>query len=103
MRKAHTAKTERFAAVITAVVILFAVLLSYFYISAEACHECTGEECPVCAVILQCEKTLTKIGSAAVITATAIISTFIFIQTAVQDNCAFLQNTPISRKVRLNN
>ena len=52
MRKAHTAKTERFAAVITAA---------------------------------------------------AIISPFIFIQTAVQDIYAILQNTPISRKVRLNN
>ena len=65
---------KRIAAGIMGILMLFIVLFSAFYIAAEADHDCTGEDCPICACIQQCENTLHQIGDGIASQAAVIIS-----------------------------
>ena len=83
------------------ILMLVIVLISAAYITAEADHDCCGDDCPICECIRQCENTLRGLGgrpsaqSAAV--APIIILTAVFIVAAVS------KSTLVSKKVRLNN
>ncbi|MCR5746090.1 MAG: hypothetical protein K6G03_00095, partial [Lachnospiraceae bacterium] len=51
------------AAVAVAIIILTAVIFSVFYTALETKHECSGEDCPVCAFLLQCEILIRTVSS----------------------------------------
>lgn len=40
-------------------------IVSVAYIAAEADHDCTGDDCPVCACVVQCLTNLRLLGAAA--------------------------------------
>ncbi|MCR5473984.1 MAG: hypothetical protein K6F28_02150 [Lachnospiraceae bacterium] len=81
---------------------LVIVLFFTFYIASEADHDCCGKNCPICAIMQQCDNTLHGIGdgitgsggAAAVILFTVIAPAFVV--------TAASSDTLISRKVRLN-
>ncbi len=50
-------------AVIMAALLLFLILFSVFYEALEADHECCGEDCPICAMLIQCENLIRTIGN----------------------------------------
>ena len=52
------AKRTRFAAACGAVLLVFALLFSVFFIVSEADHNCIGEDCPICHQIQTCQKLL---------------------------------------------
>ncbi|MCR4591514.1 MAG: hypothetical protein K5668_11945 [Lachnospiraceae bacterium] len=96
-------KTKKLTACIMAAMMLFAVMFSVFFITVHADHDCTGEDCPVCAVIHQCENIIHGLGDggaavSAVLIPIAALSLFVSIHA-----CFFAGDTPVSRKVRLNN
>lgn len=103
MCKAGISKSRRiiggFLAVLTLSVLLFCAL----YIASEADHDCTGENCPICTCIQQCENTLQKIGNgiAAGILAALPARHILFLLFPL--TFVLSQETPVSRKVRLNN
>ena len=43
--------------------VIFVVLISSFFVAAETNHDCTGEDCPVCACIHQAEQNLKNLGT----------------------------------------
>lgn len=97
----HTKKQKTLAALICTAFMLVA-FFSIFFIVEEARHDCTGENCPICACIHQAEKTLKQVGAGAVgaagfhpvfeMLALALVCTFLLVP------CTSL----ISQKVRLN-
>ena len=79
-------------------------LLSLFFIAKEAHHDCTGEDCPVCACIHRAEQTLKQIGTGSSETAGAFapsVSAGCGISFAFL--CLRLSFPFISQKVRMNN
>ena len=44
-------KRQKKAAILICMAFLFVMLASFFYIAKEENHNCTGEDCPVCACI----------------------------------------------------
>jgi hypothetical protein len=95
-------KNRKIASGVMGMLMLFIVLFSAFYIAAEAGHDCRGEDCPVCACILQCEKTLHQTGEgAAPGTAVFILAAFLFFSILLV-TADFPKETPVSRKIRLN-
>lgn len=94
---------KRIAAGIMGILMLFIMLFSAFYIAAEADHDCTGEDCPICACIQQCENTLHQIGDG-ITSQAAVIIPFVFLLVSIFLFASlFPQETLVSRKVRLNN
>jgi hypothetical protein len=99
----HIMKNKRLAAGIIAFLMLFIMLFSASFIAIEADHDCTGEECPICACIAQCENTLHQIGDGVAVQAAVIVPVVFMLILAFLLATDFPKETLVSRKVRLNN
>lgn len=96
-------KSRRITALIALIAVFFVMLFSVLYISQHADHECTGADCPVCAVMEQCSNNIKNIGTIIVAIAVAIFLC-LFIQKSVQYVITVCpEYSLISQKVRMNN
>ncbi|MCR5233870.1 MAG: hypothetical protein K6E53_08170 [Lachnospiraceae bacterium] len=103
MERAYNSNRIRITSGIMAVMMLVVILVSSFFIAAHTDHDCTGEDCPICACIQQCENTIRRIGSG--ITAESAVIIPVLISLLIISFCvpSFQRDTPVSAKVRLNN
>ncbi|HWR23125.1 MAG TPA: hypothetical protein VN366_06540 [Feifaniaceae bacterium] len=77
-------------------------LLSIFFVSTHAAHDCTGEHCAVCAQIHQAQSLLKQLGSYAIKVAPLSVALLLFFALRLLfDRSVF--STPVSQKIRLNN
>ena len=89
-------------ALLLAALVVSTAALSFYYISAEAFHECEGDGCPVCAIV-ELSRDLTRKSTSAISMIAAIAAVFI-------SGAALLQKRTIKRaaenlitmKIRLN-
>ncbi len=94
---------KRLTAALLAMVMLFFVLFSVFFIAHEADHECSGEGCPVCALIQMCEDNIRQLGSGTAVSAAESVLVFLTLAMPVFTAFAINVSTPVSKKIRLNN
>ena len=88
---------------VMAVLFLIFTVYSVFYIAHESHHECSGEECPICQVILISVQNIRLLG-------VALVSSIIVIvfKASERHNSSFIckslfkANTLIAQKIRLN-
>lgn len=98
-----TQKSKKLLLGIVSCILLATMLFSAFFVIAEAGHDCTDEDCQTCACIHLCEETLRQIGNGlAIILAVLISALLLYISVSLMAPCAYWQ-TPVSRKVRMNN
>ncbi len=103
MYDSNTSRSLRITAGIMGLMMLFIVLFSSFFIAAEADHDCSGEDCMICASIQKCENTLRSLGDGNTLQLSFIaLVLFVLLDAVIPDN-KVPQDTPVSRKVRLNN
>ena len=98
-----TSKSKRIISGFIAFLMLAVMLFSAFYIAAEADHDCTGHDCPICACIQQCENTLYQIGNGAAIQFSAVLPILFALLFVTVWTFSPRMETPVTRKVRLNN
>ena len=97
-----TEKRKHLAAWVS-IIFIFVTLASLFYIVKEENHNCTGEDCPICANIHQAEQTLRNLGAGTVIHATVNPVLFMFVLAIAGQAFAVSNTSLVSQKVRLNN
>lgn len=95
--------SNKIIAAIMGVMMLVVVLVSASYIAVESGHDCTGEECPICACINQCESTLREVGGGVDFQADTVLPVVFILIMAVSGSAILTAETPVSRKIRLNN
>lgn len=95
--------SNKIIAAIMGVMMLVVVLVSASYVAVEAVHDCTGEDCPICACINQCENTLRQVGGGVDFQADTVLPVFFILIMAVPAAVSLTAETPVSRKIRLNN
>ena len=92
---------------ITAIFLILAVLLflfvSTYFIAYEADHECTGDDCPVCALIQMSENILRQLGSGVPAAAAASSLFILILMMQICTSESIILPTPVSKKIRLNN
>ncbi len=101
MRHKYHSENRKIAAGIICAMMLVIMLFSAFYIAAEAGHECTGEDCPVCVCIRQCEKALHEIGDGLSAQAAVILPLIALIAVVYTLKNELPAVTLVSRKVRM--
>ena len=94
--------SKRINALLMATIMIVIVLFFSFFIATETHHDCTGEDCPICACVSQCEETIRQVGSGVVIQTTIIEYVVVTILIAFGFINSLHAITPITTKVRLN-
>ncbi|MBP5305446.1 MAG: hypothetical protein J6Z02_06310 [Lachnospiraceae bacterium] len=102
MKSFNTLKLKKIASGVMATMMLLSVLFLASFIAFEAGHDCIGEECHVCESIKQCETVLMHIGGGKAVQTATYIPLIAVIFSASLIACSYLQETLVSRKVRLN-
>ena len=95
---------KRIFAFVTAFLVTAVLLLSGFFIVTHIEHECTGEDCPVCAELQECAATIRLITEAA--GTGAIVFAYIITQKLLSSYQTGLYLCPVSLvslKIRLDN
>ena len=95
--------TRKKAAISLTILFVFVMLFSHIFIIAEADHECSGEDCPICeiiAIVSDTIKGLSLIGSAVVICAALV---FGIVKSLYVNNEAQSVSSLITLKVKLSN
>lgn len=64
----------RIISAITAITVVFVLLFSILYIAAEANHDCTGEDCPICEQIAICQQQLEQLSGGIAVIVTALFA-----------------------------
>ena len=96
---------KRIFAFVTAFLVTAVLLLSGFFIVTHIEHECTGEDCPVCAELQECAATIRLITEAAG-TGAIVIFAYIITQKLLSlcQTGLFLRPVSlVSLKIRLDN
>ncbi|MCR5384294.1 MAG: hypothetical protein K6E72_06650 [Saccharofermentans sp.] len=97
-------KYRRLLAGTMVIVVLVTVLFSIAYIAIESGHDCCGEDCHICASIRECEKNIPQLRAEAGKSTNASTISFIafLIITVIFLETAFIKESPVSSKIRLN-
>lgn len=95
--------SNKIIAGVMGIMMLLVVLVSASYVAVESGHDCTGEECPICACINQCESTLREVGGGVDFQSESVLPVFFILIMAVPGSLSLTAETPVSRKIRLNN
>lgn len=95
-------KHRAITAIIVAAFVVSIMLLSVFFVATEQHHDCTGDDCPVCAVLQMCEASLQQTGDGGVsfiVMALLLLAAISFVSYA---GVEVVPITPVSAKVRMN-
>ena len=101
----YLVKHKKIFAFVTAFLVTAVLLLSGFFIVTHTEHECTGEDCPVCAELQECAATIRLITEAAG-TGAIVIFAYIITQKLLSSYQTGLYLCPVSLvslKIRLDN
>jgi hypothetical protein len=91
--------TKRIAA-IAGLMLILTMTFSVFYIAEEAGHHCEDEDCPICMCIQLCRNIIQSGGSGS----TGLEwSPFLLILPVIIFTAYFTIDTPVSKRIRLNN
>lgn len=85
-----------------AALVLVIVLFSAVYLTVESHHDCSGEGCPVCAALAQCEHQIRQIGGAVVVAALVVTVSLFGAPSVFSTNSNISLTTPVKQKVRMN-
>lgn len=97
-----TRSFNRILAMVALVATLFVVFFASFYVTGHANHHCDDERhCPVCTMMVQCERAMKTIGAGVIIAATAFIIVAAAAEMAASYEYQSVQTTLVSQKVRL--
>ena len=96
-------KKRRWISCFLAVLFVLVMLSSLAFIVLEAEHDCTGEDCPVCAMIAICRNTLKTVLIALLLVLSSLTSRSAG-RAFVSSSALFdPEETPVSLKVKLLN
>ena len=96
------ANRKKNIAVIACVLFVFVTLASLFYIAKEENHQCTGEDCPICACVHQAKQVLRNLGTTPAVGFFASPVIFIAETVALPGLWIILSISLVHQKVRLN-
>ena len=95
-------KRQKKAAILICMAFLVVMLASFFYIAKEENHNCTGEDCPVCACIHQAEQNLKNLGTGPAVAAMPGQKILSVLVEAILCFFVVCRTSLVSQKVRLN-
>ncbi len=103
MRERRAEQFHTYMAAILALLLVIMVAAASGFIAAETGHDCSGEDCPICACLEVCQQALEQMGDGIVSLCAVLIPLAFFFLTTQVIHPVLPEETPVSFKVRLNN
>ena len=89
-------------AIVALVATLFMMLFSSIYLTEHASHRCEdSSHCPVCSMMVQCERSLKTLGTGLAVAVVALVSFVLLTDISQGYSFQSIQATLISQKVRM--
>lgn len=82
--------------------LIFVLMGSAFYVAAEAGHECTDADCPICLSIEACESMLRQADNGVLPLAVSLVISISLILAGTKAVSNFSQESLVSMKIRMN-
>ncbi len=98
---AYNSRRMKKTAVLTAALFVCFMAFAVFFISVEAHHDCSGENCPVCALIQLCGDTVRGAGTASGLYASASAGIALAALYFISVPADVVRSTQVSEKVRM--
>ena len=95
-------KTARGFGKVLGVLMVLSLLCAFFFIAFEAHHECEGEECPICACLEECVRTVRSLGDSLPILSALVVIYVATVLVSLAESGELIFFTPILSKVRMN-
>ena len=93
---------NRMIAVVALAATVFMMLFSSIYLTAHASHHCEdSSHCPVCSMMVQCERSLKTLGTGIAVAVVALFSFMLYTNLFQGYSFKSVQATLISQKVRM--
>lgn len=96
-------KRMRLSAACGAVLLIFALIFSVFFVAAEADHDCSGEHCAVCHQLQICQTLLEQLSAAHTASAGAAVLCFFALLLVLRTRKAIVVSSPVLLRVKLLN
>ncbi len=94
---------KRITAVLLTIVLCISVLGAVFCLAEHTHHDCTGENCAVCAVLEQCGERLHAAVSSASAAVMLLLTAMYAVGLTDSETCETSHVTPVTLKVKLLN
>ena len=102
MRDSNVSEAFRAVACSIGLIVLATVLFSSCFIAGDAGHDCCGDGCPICTCIRLSEDAMHILSEGTAILFIHVFPVFMIFSAVLFNDAASLE-TPVSRKIRLNN
>ena len=96
-------KNKKLLAGLMAMAVLFMLLFSVFFITAEIRHNCIGENCPICLEVQACVQALNTLGTGLSVVVAVLGATHFFVICVIPVFHRNPSHTLVSLKVKLTN
>ncbi|MDR0922778.1 MAG: hypothetical protein LBN31_00310 [Hungatella sp.] len=97
------AKNKKLLAGFITLAVLFMLLFSVFFITAETRHNCIGENCPICLEIQACVQALNTLGTGLASAVAVFAAAHFFVILVIPVFHRNPSHTLVSLKVKLTN
>lgn len=84
------------------VFMVLSLLCAFIFIAFEAHHECEGEQCPICACLEECVRTVRGLGDSLPILSALVVIYVATVMVSLAESEEIIFNTPVLFKVRMN-
>ncbi len=101
LEKCLQKKSHKILAWSIGVLMLLVFVYAQYFIISEQNHDCSGEECPICSCIRQCDSVLHQFSNGALIQVAVVLSVLFLIFTVSKPTFMGREMTLVSVKVRL--
>lgn len=96
-------KRMRLSAACGAVLLIFALIFSVFFVAAESDHDCSGEHCAVCHQLQICQTLLEQLSASHTAYAVAAVLCFFALLFVLRTRKAIVVSSPVLLRVKLLN
>jgi hypothetical protein len=97
------AKNKKLLAGFIIIAVLFMLLFSVYFITAETRHNCIGENCPICLEVQACVQALNTLGTGLATTVAVFAAAHLFVICVIPVFHRSPSHTLVSLKVKLTN
>lgn len=96
-------KRQKKIVLLLSVIVTVSIILSMLYIHKELHHECSQQECPICAQLKQAQELLSQVKGIVISIIVYLLGEIVLQSAMIKNRPIFQRHSPVTLKVKLLN